>query len=452
MNTHLISILALTMAAGCDAGTTEHNPTPKIPSGAAATASSLTPTASSSAAGSSGAADNAKDVPAMAPIKKAGPSDAAVTASNTFGMELYQQLDKGAGNFAFSPASISLALSMTYAGAKGDTAEQMRTTLRFPADADKLHGGWATILNGWQGAQHAEVKAANRLFGDTKYTFEPAFLSLNKLRYGAPLMSVDFAGDHQAQRKRINTWVEQQTNQRIVDLIPEPGITQDTRMVLANALYFKSTWASPFNKSRTKPGSFTTAGGKTVEVPMMRQSGRVRFATTDGTSVLELGYKGGRFATMFVLPKSGDDLAKLEKRLDAATLDAWAKSLKPTQVAMQIPRFKVEPTGALELSKPLRTMGMVLPFDRQKADFTGMANPKRAADRLSISNIFHKTFVGMDEAGTEAAAATAVVMEMRGLKAPPAENFLADRPFFFFVRDVKTGLVMFGGRIVDPSP
>ncbi len=392
------------------------------------------------------------DIPAVAPIDKAGSADAAVAASNGFGMDLYQRLDKSGGNVAFSPASISIALAMTYAGAKGDTASQMQKTLQFPKKASDLHGGWATVLSAWQSVKGTDVRVANRLFGDAKYKFEAPFLALNKSRYGAPLLPVDFAGDHEAQRVRINTWVAQQTKDHIVNLIPKPGINADTRMVLVNALYFKAAWATKFKKNHTQNADFATEAGKTVKVKMMHQTSRMKYGVVDGVSVAQLGYKDGRFATMFVLPKKGENLAALEKRLDDAALETWSKGLEGTNVDLKIPRFKVEPGDAVELSKTLDSMGMKAPFSRSKADFTGITNPSNDADKLFIQKVFHKAFVGVDEVGTEAAAATAVVMGRKGKgRKQEAKVFHADRPFLFFVRDTKTGLVMFAGRVADPS-
>jgi serpin B len=431
------TLIAPTLAAlamlGCE--TTAPQPEPPTPA-TSQTPSPSTPTPNKPAS----------DIP----VKPGGDAAAAVTASNTFGMNLYQELRAEDGNLAYSPASISIALAMTYAGAKGETAQEMRTTLAFPDQADALHGGWATVMSRWQGAENVQISVANRLFGDKKYTFEPGYLSLTKSRYGAPLEPVDFAGAPEAQRKHINDWVANKTNDLIKDLIPEDGVTSDTRMALVNAIYFKAKWLTPFDDKRTEEAAFAAPGGS-VKVPMMSQTEHMKYAEVDGVKIAERPYKNSSFAAMFVLPEKEDGLAELEKKLDAKLLDRWTTALESERVAMKLPRFKIEPKAPVELEAVLLKMGMKTPFVRGKADFTGITNPPSPADRLFIEQVYHKAFVSMDEAGTEAAAATAVMMGRAGGKPSEPKSFEADRPFLFFVRDAKTGLVMFAGRVLDPT-
>jgi serpin B len=436
----ILAPLLATLALGACEPTTA-NPTPKTPASVAdASAASTTPTAPA-------AASHATDVH---PVEPGGSVQPAAKASNAFGFKLYQQVGDAQGNLAFSPASISIALAMTYAGARADTAKEMKTALSFPAASGALHGGWASILSGWQTAADVEISVANRLYGEQKYSFEAPFLKLTHSSYGAPLMPVDFAGTPQVQRKRINDWVALQTHDRIEDLLPADGVTADTRMALVNAMYFKSKWASPFLPTHTTQAVFATPHGS-VNVPMMSQSERMAYAEIDGVKLAERSYANREFAAVFVLPDSPGELAAVEKKLDAKRFATWTSALSRQQVSMTLPRFQIEPKEPVELSKSLKALGMLSAFDPNTADFTAMANPANPADRLFVEKVFHKTFVAMDEAGTEAAAATAVTMGRTGGALTGVKEFRADRPFLFFIRNVKTGLVMFAGRVVDPS-
>lgn len=444
MKTYLTPALTMLTLLGCDPSTTtpaaEHVPS-----------SSTTLPAPTAVPGPVASASASPNVPANdVPVSPAGAPTDAVSASNKFGLELYAHLNGGDGNIAYSPASLSVALAMTFAGAKGDTAKEMQHAMSFPSSADALHGGWASQISRWQGATDIEVSVANRLYGDQSYTFEAPFLSLTKSRYGAPLEAVDFAGDGDAQRLLINAWVKTKTKDRIVDLIPPSGVTADTRMVLVNAMYFKAAWEMPFDKSNTQEAAFAAAGGE-VKVPMMSQTEHMRYAEVDGVQLAERAYKNDTFATLFVLPKAGQALSSLEKKLDAELLGSWTAALQTERVAMKLPRFKIEPKTPYELKGALQAMGMNLPFKRGEADFTAMSNPSNPEDRLHIDKVFHKAFVAMDEAGTEAAAASAVSMARAGGMPQEPKVFNADRPFLYFVRDTKTGMVMFAGRVSDPT-
>jgi len=392
-----------------------------------------------------------KDITPTSPIAAAGPVEAAVKANNGFGLALYQQLKGKAGNLAFSPASISLALAMTYAGARGETATEMEKTLQAGPDAKAFHSAWATQLNGWQSPTGADIAVANRLFGDKRYAFEAPYLSLTKAHYGAPLQPVDFAGAPQQQRLIINAWVAEQTRDRIKDLIPPPGVTGATRMALVNAIYFKAKWNAPFPKAGTKDDTFTTAAGTKVTTPMMTHTTAAHYGEVDGVQLMALGYRGGRFATLFVLPPANQKLADVESKLDRGLLDQWTGALQREQVWIRLPKFTIKPGAAVALKAPLQAMGMKRAFASGGADFTGITNPSNPSDRLFITQVYHKAFVAMDEAGTEAAAATAVVAGRESAAPREPKQFRADRPFLFFIRDIKTNLVMFAGRLVDPT-
>lgn len=436
-------MLATLALAGCDPTTPMPTPDPQL------TGTTTVP-APGPQTDPSHSTQPASDNPDSPPVTPGGDAAPAVTASNAFGFAFHREIMGAEGNLAYSPASISMALAMTYAGAKGDTADEMKKTLRFPAKADALHGGWASVISGWQGAEHVEISVANRLYGDKKYTFEAPYLALTKSRYGAPLLSVDFAGAPEAQRTLINDWVEKQTRDRIEDLIPAGGVSGDTRMALVNALYFKSQWATPFDTKRTADAAFAAPKGS-VTVPMMTQTEHMSYAEVDGVKLAQRSYKNGDFATLFVLPEKADGLAELENKLDAKLFTSWTSALSGERVEMKLPRFEIEQKEPLELGGMLQKLGMSAAFQRGAADFTGITNPKNPEDRLFIEKVYHKAFIGMDEAGTEAAAATAVMMGRAGGMPSEPKAFHADRPFLFFIRDAVTGLVMFTGRVVDPS-
>ncbi|MCC6527704.1 MAG: serpin family protein, partial [Polyangiaceae bacterium] len=387
--------------------------------------------------------------PADVPVAPGGSATSVVDAGNQLGLDLYARLRTRPGNLAYSPASIALALSMTYAGAAGTTAAEMARVLHLPADGD-VHAGWATVASDWAGVgPDVELGLANRLFGAERYPFRAEFTGLVRQRYGAPLELVDFGADPEAARAHINGWVKDRTHERITDLIPAGQIDALTSLVLTNALYFKATWAEPFDVRATRPASFHASADRTVEAPFMHQTEGVRYADTDAVELVELPYRGGRFAALFVLPKAKDGLAAVEQRLDAATLGRWVAALAPRTVSLALPRFKVDPGAPIALAKELAALGMPEAFDEVRADFSGMSAP--GAGRLHIREVFHKAFVAMDEAGTEAAAATAVIMGRESGMAEPATSFEADHPFLFFVRDTKSGLVAFAGRVADPT-
>jgi len=280
---------------------------------------------------------------------------------------------------------------------------------------------------------------------------EQPYLDKTKAAYGAPLEPVDFVHAAEAGRTHINKWVADQTNQRITNLLPPPAITEQTRMVLVNALYFLADWAQPFEPRLTNPAPFLKAAGSKADVPTMHTMSTFRFAKTDGVSVLELPYQGGDVAMLLVLPDQVDGVTGLENSLEAAKLTAWQAALQSQQVAVALPRFTIDPPDPVELSATLKALGMQSAFDSNRADFTAMAAPRNPEDRLFISAVFHKAFVKVDEKGTEAAAASAVVMAPAGAPPRPAVEFKADHPFLFFIVDKPSGLILFAGRVADPS-
>jgi len=376
------------------------------------------------------------------------PDTAALVQGNSeFAARLYQQLAaREKGNLFFSPYSISNALAMTYAGARGNTAAEMKATLHFRLPDEQLHPAFARLiaqLHGKGKQRTFQLSVANRLWGQKDYGFLPEFTRIGADHYGAGLEEVDYVRAAEAARLRINAWVAEQTQQKIKDLIPPNVLDDMTRLVLTNAIYFKAAWASPFEEKQTSPGDFQLGDGKTVKVPMMRQKWRTTFADLGDFAMVKLPYEHGEQSMLVMLPKKSDGLPALEKQLTADNLARWTAQLRDHRVDLMLPKFKV--TAEFQLNDVLKEMGMRDAFIFGKANFSGMAT----RELLYITAVLHKAFVDVNEAGTEAAAATAVVVGTRSL--PPAATFHADRPFLFLIRDETSGTILFLGRVVNPS-
>lgn len=394
-------------------------------------------------------------VPAMPPAPDPAsepdsePAQSMGRAINDFGFDLWRRAD--AGNQALSPASIAIALDMTLAGARGETAAQMARVLHVQQGLTVHHAVAGGMLERWQSAGES-LQVANRLFVEQGYRLRQPYLDLVQQHYGAPVEPLDFAQAPVRARERINTWVADQTRQRIRELIPPDGIQRDTRLVLTNAIWLLARWHKPFEPAATRPAEFFTSGGKAQQVPTMHARGRYQVGALAEVQLLQLPYQEADLAMLFVLPRARDGLAAVEAELDAERLAAWVGALAPAEAVLALPRFRIAPTRSFALSTALRDLGMTAAFGAE-ADFTGMAEPPSPADRLRISEVFHRAFVAVDEAGTEAAAATAVVMTRAGSAMPQGEPFVfrADHPFLFLLRDTRTGAVLFIGRVTDPA-
>jgi serpin B len=386
-----------------------------------------------------------------------GASDATGTAdirrlvdgNNAFALALYQALRSKEGNLFFSPYSISAALAMTYAGARGETEKQMAEALHFELPQADLHPSFKALAEELakrgQGAQGTEGKGfrlniVNALWGQEGYEFLPAFLSLLDADYGAGMERVDYSLPEEA-RAKINDWVSQQTEERIQDLIPSGALNELTRLVLTNAIYFNAAWATPFSKHTTRDGPFTLLDGSQATVPMMSQTGSFGYTEGSGYQAVELPYDGNELSMVILLPEEGQ-LDGFESSLDAAQLEALLAGLVPKQVNLTMPKFEFD--SDFSLRETLSAMGMPVAFTAD-ADLTGMASKRE----LSISDVFHKAFVSVDEDGTEAAAATAVVVGLTSMPANPVE-VKVDRPFLFLIRDRGTGTLLFLGRVENP--
>ena len=376
---------------------------------------------------------------------------AALVAGNTaFAVDLYQQLREGNANLFFSPHSISVALAMTYAGARGETAAQMAETLHFTLEDAVLHRAF-NALDAALAAQSAaaagdareafELHVANSLWAEQEFTFLPEFLDTLAQNYGAGLNLVSFKTAAEAARQAINAWVEAQTEKRIRDLIPEGGVDALTRLVLANAIYFNAGWVYPFEKELTAEGEFTALSGAVQRAPMMRWSGSklVGYAAGAGYQAVELPYQGGQASMVLFVPEAGGFEA-FEAGLTGARVQELLAELEAQNVTLTLPAFEVE--ASFKLAEALQQLGMVEAFDPVAADFSGMTG---TAD-LYIGAVFHKAFVRVDEAGTEAAAATAVVMQLKSMPVNEVE-LTVDRPFIYLIRDVQSGAVLFMGRM-----
>ncbi|MDD2889165.1 MAG: serpin family protein [bacterium] len=372
--------------------------------------------------------------------------DLLVNGNNTFALELYANLKNNEGNLFFSPYSISTALAMTYAGAKGNTQTQMAEVLHFGMlDSTSLHPAFKDLIAKTQKEnKNYQLNIANALWGQKGYKFLNEFLEVTKINYGAGFNEVDF-GDTESARKTINDWVEEQTKNKIKELI-KPGILNgDTRLVLTNAIYFKGDWVNEFDKKGTKKAPFYVKPDKKVQVLMMSKKEPFNFMEADKFQAIELPYKGNNLSMFVLLPKKIDGLAELENFLVFDSLNKWIESLKNQEVRVFFPKFKT--TSEFSLKEVLESMGMSDAFSLPPADFSGITETKE----LFISAVIHKAFVDVNEKGTEAAAATAVVMTKGfSMSEKQIPVFRADHPFIFLIRDNRSGSILFIGRLTNP--
>ncbi len=370
-------------------------------------------------------------------------TDHLVQCNTMFALDLYQKLRSVDDNIFFSPYSISSALAMTYAGARGNTDKQMAKVLYFPMDQDYLHPAFAALqakLNRVK-SKNVQLIIANSLWGRKGRNFLPSFLKILKKYYGAVLQELDFINAPEKSRRIINVWVEEQTKGKIGELIGKGVISKYTALILANAIYFKGNWASKFEKSRTKMLPFTVLQKKTVQVPTMTQTTEFRYSTNEYCQILEIPYTGNNLSILLFLPHKIDGLPELEKKLCLETLEGWLKNLHKKRVHLYLPKFKL--IQKYSLGSTLSSMGMDKAF--VSADYSGIDGTKS----LFISEILHKAFIELNEEGTEAAAATAVVLVESAAKQPVI--FRADHPFFFIIRDKQSKSILFMGRILYPG-
>lgn len=365
-----------------------------------------------------------------------------------FALDLYAKLRGQSGNVFFSPHSISAALAMTYAGARGETAAQMRKALRFEMEDTDLFAAFAELDKRLADAQKdgkVVLRTANSLWPQQKYPLSKDYLALLEKNFGAVATPLDYVGATEKARQTINGWVEAKTEKKIVDLVPQGVLSELTRLVLVNAIYFKADWAKKFEQAATRDGAFHVASDKEVTVPMMNGEMEAGYSEADQVQILWLPYASQGLGLSILLPKDKDGLAALEGALTADKLREWTQPLpKLRKVRIGLPRFKS--THQFRLDETLKSMGMVDAFDEKKADFSGMDG----RNWLYVGAVLHKAFVDVNEEGSEAAAATAVAMT---LKSAPMRLpvFRADHPFVYMIRDNASGAILFMGRMANPK-
>jgi serine protease inhibitor len=369
-----------------------------------------------------------------------------VAGNNKFALELYGKLENQQGNLFLSPYSISTALAMTCAGAKGQTEKQMAEALCFaPVQNGQFHKTFGEIIkqlnaSGEKGGY--ELVVANALWGQKDYKFLPEFLTLVRENYGGNLQQVDFATQTEETRKTINAWVESKTKDKIKELIKPRMLDSMTRLVLTNAIYFKGKWASPFKPERTQDSPFVLLDGQKINVPMMNQTGKSGYAEANDIQILEMPYVNDDLSMVVLLPKQADGIKDLEREFVSENLSDWLAMIHKREVQVFFPRFKM--TSEFELAGVLSAMGMPDAFSG-KADFSGITGSRD----LFISAVVHKAYVDVNEEGTEAAAATGVVMKLTSVR-EPLPVFRADHPFIFLIRDNQTDSILFLGRVANP--
>jgi serine protease inhibitor len=367
---------------------------------------------------------------------------------NAFGLDLYGRLRAGGGNLFFSPYSIAQVLTMTSAGARGQTLQQMAQTLHSALPQEQLHPAANALDQALtnRGAQQDgfKLEIANSVWGQSGHTFLPEFLDVLATNYGAGLRLLDFKAAPDSARTTINAAIAQQTHDKIKDLLPPGSVNALTRMVLANAIYFNAKWVAPFAKEATHDGPFNLDQGGPVMLPMMSHQAMYFYAAGQGYQAIALPYRGG--VSMVVLLPDAGQIAAFETGLDSARLQAILDSLSPQDVALTLPKFEHH-SASISLKDQLIALGMADAFDAQAADFSGMDGTRD----LYISDGIHKAMVRVDEDGTEAAAATAVTMETTAARVDPPLTLTIDRPFVFVIRDDATGALLFLGRIVNPK-
>ena len=375
-------------------------------------------------------------------------ADSVVGANNQFALDLYSKYKSEKGNIFFSPYSISTALAMTYEGAKGQTAEEMQDVFYFPENDDERRSGYAGLYNELNKKdKEYKLSTANALWAQQDFVFLDNYFDIVEEYYGGKVTNLDFIRKAEESRTIINDWVEDNTNDKIKDLIPSGVINSMTKLILTNAIYFKGEWVKQFNKDYTSDQDFRVASDEVVKVPMMQcayDEAEFNYTENSELQILELPYSGDDLSMLIFLPKD-DNITTFEDSITVERLTKWKKDLREQEVNVFIPRFKFE--TKYFMADTLKEMGMPTAFSADSADFSGMTGKRD----LFISAVIHQAFVEVNEEGTEAAAATAVVMELTSVAEPaPIPTFRADHPFVFMIQEKETGSILFMGRVSDP--
>ena len=374
-----------------------------------------------------------------------------VAGNSSFAFDLYRALWNKDRNLFYSPHSISVALAMTYAGARNETERQMADTLHFTLAQGRLHPAFNALdlelASRGEGAEGKDeggfrLNVANSIWGQTGYSFLQEFLDVLAENYGAGLRLLDFQQAPEDSRIVINEWVSEKTEGKIKDLLPAGSIDALTRLVLTNAIYFNAAWKYPFNEESTRDGTFHLLDGSEVTVPMMEQTEQFGYAEGAGYQAVEVLYDGDELSMVILLPEM-DRFEEFAKELDAERVASILNEIRSARVRLSMPKFTYE--SEFSLKHALADLGMANAFS-SAADFSGMTGNRD----LAIDDVIHKAFVAVDEAGTEAAAATAVIMKLTAAPRLPVEVTL-DHPFIFLIRDIQTGAILFLGHVVNPE-
>jgi serpin B len=360
--------------------------------------------------------------------------------NSDFAFDLYHSLVKQHENIFFSPFSISSALTMTAAGAKGNTFKEMSKVLHLSKDPQLFYLGLLPQLK----SKDYDFLIANRLWGKQGADFNKDFLQKLKDHYSADLTPLDFSAKPEESRATINKWVEEKTNFKIKEIMPVNSINALTELVITNALYFKGVWAEAFNKALTRTDSFFETATEKKQTSFMNKLNHFYVAENKKAQLIEIPYKGLELSFVIILPKDKNGLSDFEKTWNYQDLDKLYKSGESKEVHLSIPKFIAE--GSFELNENLKQLGMVQAFDEHHADFDGIRKAKTEADKLYISTVAHKSFIEIDEVGTEATAATEVSMAKGGGMPEPVLEFKADHPFIYLIRHQASGAILFMGR------
>jgi serpin B len=436
MRTHLIA-LPMVLVLGCS---------PAAPPSSSGDLTTGTPTVTVTAPVATETAAPTATATASASADPAAPPGAKldVQMANDFAARSFKKAGEAPGNVFVSPPSVRLALAVAYAGAAGTTKDQMTSALTLEAaTGDALTAAKAELAEWNAPRKDTELTFATRLWVEKTEPVGAPYLEQVKGAFGSGLEQVEFKAKPEPSRALVNAWVKQSTKDKIPEILPVGSVTPLTRLVITNAVYFKGQWVTPFDAKDTKPGDFTLADGKKKSVPLMHKVASYAYAEQDGMQLAGLPYQGSDLRMVVVLPPAGTPVAEAEKKLSAVSFDKFRQALSASSVRLDLalPKFELRWGGSF--SGVLKSLGIVRAFT-DAAEFDAIAKG------LQITDVFHKTYVKVDEKGTEAAASTGVVMGVRSLPAPP-KPFTVDRPFVFYIEDAKSGRVLFVGRMSDPS-
>ncbi|MBW1742751.1 MAG: serpin family protein [Deltaproteobacteria bacterium] len=371
---------------------------------------------------------------------------------NTFSFALYRELKESGDSLFVSPFSISSCLAMVYGGAGGKTAKQIADVFGFPSDQNYLLealGNLVKILSDDTQERAYQLLVANALWGQKGYRFSPKYVELLAVKYGSEVNEVDFETQPEAACQAINQWVQEKTQDKIKGIIQPDLLDPLTRLVLTNAVYFKGKWELPFDEYLTDLSPFKMRTGTSeiteVDVAMMKKNGWFTYMENEDFQAIEMPYEGRELSMAIFLPREIDGLPDFEASLTHENLSSWIQMLQPTDVEVSLPKFRL--TSQFVMGELLQSMGMKDAFDQNTADFSGMTEPKD----FWVSDVLHKTFVDVGEEGTEAAAVTGAIAGLAEpeVAPPPPPVFRADHPFFFLIRHIASGTILFMGRICD---